>query len=1237
MDENLIDGIFCYSLGEDLKQLDQRETIRRSNDSLSNNNNRSRELSHAQNDNIPAHPFNVSYQPQLQFFHQSGSSSSSSEGKVAAKRLPQFAWMFCFPEGGLQLVDSAPLNKYHSFVMTDEIGAKQYAMCMTFYEPLTQMPGSCCQNYQKQADMWKKDHLSDTDLEYVNHVRTKLRQVEMQMKEASQEDLMVLKEKLSILKGQYEPYIGMYIDVNQIFVPRCLGIVSRWPFFGLFKDWLRYVHTAITNHLVVGSRIAFESYCLQLSHYVPLPPLGKTDVSFTMSDMRLMCSRPPANYLPAIRDFKAIPIIASIGVENLVRLFEFISMERKVLIMSKYAELLTPACELITSLMFPFYWHHIYVPVLPAKLVQYIHSPIPYIIGVQSQLLNRERPPSDVLIVDLDDHSMTYYAPNSRDNILSLVDEKPDAPFLPGKERQKLLLRLKKNFAVNTEYQPTSEEWVNYLQDSDWNACDVNRQEIQKNVLENVKVSLYKEYNKLSITVQAQKLQIPFTLKNVSNQQSSSSIFKRRSDMVPSHSRHISMEKTLPKVPELQADQQSSHSVSDAIKASSLMERKLESQGSLYTEMVDTFQRLQSSSEESVEYSQSGQQSQRRVVVSSSIDNVSILTTSSTMQSQLDLTMSGSQILRSSEIQQQQQQQHMSSDFDVVGKQKHVSMNAADRQSAASKKTSSFASISSWFRSNSSNSDSLQVAPVSSYQVEAFKALEPFKETVDRVLVNVHQISQEHPGYQVCQIKQYPEIHYVTKDPVNLSIRNVVMLSHSFKQLIVAFHDSSPSASMISLPHSSLPVGVCAHCSLEVRSTVVFTNALRQIYKGLEYLHFKHRNHAQSEQTASQSYVYVCTNCHVCVHEKCLQHYHCHCAVAVQEDKIYEAFVHCWSSLLKDYRAVIQSVESPEDYNKQQGMLAQFFDDGTGFMQGLFQTQAFTQFIEERRREDSNDYDVVLFDECINAKLNRSKLRVSQEATPFLDNQKSFAITEHYTCPQPEFTDMDLGHSIPQQLDQALLVPKRRQKKLLSDRDVKKLKVYTNSVLRKSRTSKSPTSEASKWLGERVMKALGGASSANTSDNLSTLPTLGVTKTSLNSLQKEQHGLQRQYGRPSSSTNPSNQSKVQTIVAEVKRYLESVRDREDHAQVVLVNGELVSQVARDFDNVLQQLTIYQDELNVILDYMGNNPQNRIATEEQDVKAVLLQLEEKLQFVRQCQLVVDAPPLQKDTIYTTTSQ
>lgn len=55
------------------------------------------------------------------------------------------------------------------------------------------------------------------------------------------------------------------------------------------------------------------------------------------------------------------------------------------------------------------------------------------------------------------------------------------------------------------------------------------------------------------------------------------------------------------------------------------------------------------------------------------------------------------------------------------------------------------------------------------------------------------------------------------------------------------------------------------------------------------------------------------------------------------------------------------------------------------FLSTLCSSQMFTQFITDRLSKSSQDPEILVFDEYIKLKLNRSKLKFVKEETPFLN------------------------------------------------------------------------------------------------------------------------------------------------------------------------------------------------------------------------------------------------------------
>ncbi|XP_074078390.1 DENN domain-containing protein 1B isoform X4 [Macrotis lagotis] len=61
-----------------------------------------------------------------------------------------------------------------------------------------------------------------------------------------------------------------------------------------------------------------------------------------------------------------------------------------------------------SALLYPMYWQHIYIPVLPPHLLDYCCAPMPYLIGVHSSLIERVRNKSleDVVMLNVDTNTL---------------------------------------------------------------------------------------------------------------------------------------------------------------------------------------------------------------------------------------------------------------------------------------------------------------------------------------------------------------------------------------------------------------------------------------------------------------------------------------------------------------------------------------------------------------------------------------------------------------------------------------------------------------------------------------------------------------------------------------------------------------------------------------------------------------------------------------------------------------
>ena len=98
-----------------------------------------------------------------------------------------------------------------------------------------------------------------------------------------------------------------------------------------------------------------------------------------MLGQRQIFKRPPPNQQP-LSDLNFSVLFRLLSVDNIVQLFAAVLAERRVLLVSKKLEHLTVCAETITYLIFPFFWQHIYIPILPRQLIDYVCAPMPFVM-----------------------------------------------------------------------------------------------------------------------------------------------------------------------------------------------------------------------------------------------------------------------------------------------------------------------------------------------------------------------------------------------------------------------------------------------------------------------------------------------------------------------------------------------------------------------------------------------------------------------------------------------------------------------------------------------------------------------------------------------------------------------------------------------------------------------------------------------------------------------------------------
>ncbi|XP_030880648.1 DENN domain-containing protein 5B isoform X4 [Leptonychotes weddellii] len=297
--------------------------------------------------------------------------------------------MLCMPKGlsfRTQTDNKDP--QFHSFIITREDGSRTYGFVLTFYEEVTSK--QICTAMQTLYQMHNAEHYSGV---YASS------SCSMDSLASSVDE----GDTTSLLKLQR--YNSYDISRDTLYVSKSICLITPLPFMQACKKFLIQLYKAVTSQQ--PPPLPLESYIHNILYEVPLPPPGRS-LKFYGVYEPVICQRPGPSELP-LSDYPLREAFELLGLENLVQVFTCVLLEMQILLYSQDYQRLMTVAEGITTLLFPFQWQHVYVPILPASLLHFLDAPVPYLMGLQSKegtdRSKLELPQeANLCFVDIDNH-----------------------------------------------------------------------------------------------------------------------------------------------------------------------------------------------------------------------------------------------------------------------------------------------------------------------------------------------------------------------------------------------------------------------------------------------------------------------------------------------------------------------------------------------------------------------------------------------------------------------------------------------------------------------------------------------------------------------------------------------------------------------------------------------------------------------------------------------------------------
>ncbi|TMS37286.1 hypothetical protein L596_004251 [Steinernema carpocapsae] len=182
----------------------------------------------------------------------------------------------------------------------------------------------------------------------------------------------------------------------------CLVILSALPWTSIFYKILNHLSNLMNNAVATD----IEETLTRMYH-TDIPSTGETlAVSNHSGTHKTELTVPDTSRLPTLKEDKfMLEFYNAVPEKLMIPLFVSLLKERRIIFTSRKLGQLSSCVFAAASLLYPFHWQSLFIPVLPVHLVDMLMAPMPFLIGVPKQTFSSLRLAElgEVVVVDLDE------------------------------------------------------------------------------------------------------------------------------------------------------------------------------------------------------------------------------------------------------------------------------------------------------------------------------------------------------------------------------------------------------------------------------------------------------------------------------------------------------------------------------------------------------------------------------------------------------------------------------------------------------------------------------------------------------------------------------------------------------------------------------------------------------------------------------------------------------------------
>ncbi|XP_008195559.1 DENN domain-containing protein 1A isoform X3 [Tribolium castaneum] len=183
-------------------------------------------------------------------------------------------------------------------------------------------------------------------------------------------------------------------------------VLSYLPWHQAFYKFLDNIAVLMTS-----PRSEDLSEFLSAVYNTKLAEAGKYfTVPFNRGESNFSVEVPKPFQLPSIPENRNLTeYYNAVDSHNMMIIFASMLYERRIIFTSKKLKRLSACVQSANDVIYPMIWQHIFIPVLPMALIDYLLAPMPFLIGVPEEVMKKvqRHEIGEVVILDADANTVT--------------------------------------------------------------------------------------------------------------------------------------------------------------------------------------------------------------------------------------------------------------------------------------------------------------------------------------------------------------------------------------------------------------------------------------------------------------------------------------------------------------------------------------------------------------------------------------------------------------------------------------------------------------------------------------------------------------------------------------------------------------------------------------------------------------------------------------------------------------